>query len=114
MSAPAPTTTSSAKAPTKHEPKTRWPTDTLCTPSPTSATTPANSLPVTKGRGADIWYVLAMTSRSGKLMAPTWTRTLTSPAPSAGGDAVTSTTSGPAVAGAGNAGAHAGPYASTE
>ena len=39
----------------KHEPKTRWPTDTLSTPSPTSETTPANSLPVTKGRGADIW-----------------------------------------------------------
>ncbi len=80
----------------KHEPKTRWPTDTLSTPSPTSATTPANSLPVTKGRGADIWYVLAITSRSGKLIAPTWTRTLTSPAPSGGGSmSVTVTTSGP-------------------
>ena len=96
MTAPAPTTTSSANAPTKHEPKTRSPTATFVTPSPTSATTPANSLPVTKGRGADIWYVLAITNRSGKLMAPMWTRTLTSPAPSGGGSmSVTAMTSGP-------------------
>ena len=36
----------------KHEPKTRWPTETLSTPSPTSATTPANSLPGHEGQGS--------------------------------------------------------------
>ena len=80
----------------KQEPKTRWPTLRPATPSPISLTSPANSLPVTKGRGADIWYVLAITNTSGKLMAPMWTRTLTSPAPSAGGSmSVTAMTSGP-------------------
>ena len=80
----------------KQEPKTRWPTETLSTSWPISVTTPANSLPVTKGRGADIWYVLAITSRSGKLMAPMLTRTRASPAPRDGGSmVVTVTTSGP-------------------
>ena len=52
--------------------------------SATSATTPANSLPGTKGSGAVIWYSSAITSTSGKLTAAAWTRTRTWPAPQLG------------------------------
>ena len=48
------TTTSSAKAPTRVEPKTLSPTATPSSP-PTSVTTPANSLPGMNGVGTDIW-----------------------------------------------------------
>ncbi len=78
------------------EPNTRSPTPTPSTPSPTSTTCPANSLPKMKGVGTDTWYVLATTSTSGKLSAPTCTATRACPAPSAGdGTSATSTTSGP-------------------
>ena len=45
----------SANAPTNVLPETRSPGDHCETPSPTSATTPAYSLPGTKGTGTEIW-----------------------------------------------------------
>src|SRR5262245_38900578 len=76
-------------------PITRSPTDTPSTPSPTQATTPANSLPGTKGTGALSWYLFATSSTSGKLTAAAETRTRTCPGPSGGdGRSSTATASG--------------------
>ena len=75
MSDAAGTTISSAKAPDDGRAEhpvadARLPS----TPSPTSTTCPANSLPKMKGVGTVTWYVLATTSTSGKLTRPTCTR----------------------------------------
>ena len=74
------TTTSSAKAPTITVPMTRSPSAKRGTPPPTSAITPANSLPGMNGTGTVSWYELAMKSTSGKLTAAAPTRTRTWPA----------------------------------
>lgn len=79
-----PATTCWAKAPTITLPKTRSPTTTSRTPSATSTTAPAKSLPGTNGGDTEIWYWLAITSTSGKFTAAAWTRTLTSPGPGRG------------------------------
>src|SRR3970282_135298 len=62
------------------------------TPSPTSFTRPANSLPGEKGSGGLNWYLFWMISTSGKLRLAALTLTTTSPAP-ARGEGSSSTTS---------------------
>ena len=92
----APTVTSSANAPMKVEPNTRSPTEKPVTPSPSSTTSPANSLPGMNGVGACAWYWFATTRTSGKFNAATVMRTRTWPAPTSGtGTSASSTTSGP-------------------
>ena len=86
---------SSANAPTNPVPLTRSPTTMPLTPSATSVTTPANSLPGMNGVGTGTWYSLATINTSGKLTAAAPTRTRTWPVASAGEDtSSTSTTSG--------------------
>ena len=77
MSDSAGNTTSSANAPTIVVPKTRSPVAKVSTPSATSTTTPANSLPGTNGGGTLSWYWLATISTSGKFTAAARTRTRT-------------------------------------
>ena len=71
---------------------TRSPGLTCVTPSPTSLTTPASSLPGEKGSGGLNWYLFWMISTSGKFTLAAFTETTTSPAP-ASGDGISSTTS---------------------
>ena len=96
MSTLGATTISSAKAPTMVDPNTRSPRSRPSTPSPSSTTVPAYSLPKMNGVGTETWYVLATTSTSGKFTAPTLIRTRTWPGPSDGdGISASSMTSGP-------------------
>ncbi len=82
--APAPTTTCSANAPTSVAPNTRSPGVRAVTSSPTSSTTPLNSLPGVNGGGCEIWYLSSSIKRSGKLIAAARTATRTSPGPTGG------------------------------
>src|SRR5688572_12224809 len=62
------------------------------TPSPTSFTTPASSLPGENGSGGLNWYLFWMMSTSGKLRLAAFTAITTSPIPTLG-EATSSTTS---------------------
>src|SRR4030095_1895992 len=63
-----------------------------CTPSPTSFTAPASSLPGENGSGGLNWYLFWMMSTSGKLRLAALTAITTSPIPALG-EAPSSTTS---------------------
>src|SRR3954468_7657383 len=71
---------------------TRSPARTFVTPSPTSLTTPASSLPGEKGSGGLNWYLFWMMRTSGKLTLAALTVSTTSPGP-ARGDGRSSTSS---------------------
>src|SRR3954468_13053888 len=71
---------------------TRSPARTFVTPSPTSLTTPASSLPGEKGSGGLNWYLFWMMRTSGKLTLAALTESTTSPGP-ARGDGRSSTSS---------------------
>src|SRR5919109_1648200 len=71
---------------------TRSPVLQPLTPSPTSFTTPASSLPGEKGSGGLNWYLFWMMRTSGKLTLAAFTDTTASSGPARGG-ASSSTTS---------------------
>src|SRR5919109_3929411 len=64
---------------------TRSPLLQPLTPSPTSFTTPASSLPGEKGSGGLNWYLFWMMRTSGKLTLAALTDTTASPDPACGG-----------------------------
>ncbi len=76
---------------------TRSPTSTPPTPGPTAATTPATSLPGTKGVGGLIWYRPWQMSPSTKFTPAAFTSTTTCPSPGTGSarSSSTSVSSGP-------------------
>ena len=78
-SAEAGATSSSVKAPAWAPKHTASPTAGQATPAPTSMTSPAHSMPATKGSGGRCWYLPWVISRSGKFSAAACTRTRTSP-----------------------------------
>src|SRR3954447_8718217 len=94
---PSSTAASSANAPVEPKPTTRSPGENS-EPSGASRTTPANSLPSTKGRSGLYWYRSRLSSRSGKLIPAALTSTSTSRSPRTGSaTSPTSSASGPSV-----------------